>query len=144
MILPSSRDSLSRTTAPASAAHWRILVIDDDDYVHVSLRAALRSLRAELVRAGSAAEGLELARRMRPDLAIVDLGLPDADGYQVTRWLCADPDLDAMSILIVTGHLPDQDAARAAGADEILGKPFSLHESLEAVRRQLHARSIAS
>ena len=123
---------------------WRILVIDDDDYVHVSFRAALRSLRADINRAGSAAEGLELARRDRPDLAIVDLGLPDADGYQLTRWLRTEPGLDGMRILIVTGHLPDQEAARAAGADEILAKPFSFQESLEAVRRQLRNRGLAS
>jgi DNA-binding response OmpR family regulator len=144
MIVPSSRGSVSRPSASTPNPSWRILVIDDDDYVHVSLRAALRSLRAEIYRAGTAAEGLELARRERPDLAIIDLGLPDADGYQVTRWLRADATLDGMSILIVTGHLPDEDAAHAAGADEILGKPFSLHESLEAVRRQLRGRQLAS
>jgi DNA-binding response OmpR family regulator len=128
----------------ASATPWRILVIDDDDYVHVSLRAALRSLRAEISRAGTAAEGLELARRDQPDLVIVDLGLPDADGYQLTRWLRAEHGLDGMRILIVTGHLPDEDVALANGADEILAKPFSLHESLEAVRRQLRSRQLAS
>jgi two-component system KDP operon response regulator KdpE len=145
MILPSSRVSLPRPSDDAPpAGHLRILVIDDDDYVHVSLHAALRSLRAEIIRAGSAAEGLELARRHRPDLAIVDLGLPDADGYHLTRWLRAEPGLEGMRIMIVTGHLPDEVAASAAGADEILGKPFSLHESLEAVRRQLRTRSLAS
>jgi two-component system cell cycle response regulator DivK len=142
MIMPSSRDSVSRSSA-APAAHWRILVIDDDDYVHVSICAALRSLHPELSRAATAAEGLELARRVRPDLAIVDLGLPDADGYQLTRWLRADPDLDGMSILIVTGHLPDEQAARAAGADEILAKPFSFQDSLQAVQRQLRPRALA-
>ena len=112
--------------------------------MHVALHAALRSLRAEFSRAASAADGLELARQQRSDLAIVDLGLPDADGYQLTRWLRAEHGLDGMRILIVTGHLPNEEAARAAGADEILGKPFSLHESLEAVRRQLRTRPVAS
>ncbi len=133
-----------RPSSVAQALPARILVVDDDDYVHVALRAALRPIRANIERAAGAAEGLELARTHRPDLAIIDLGLPDADGYQLTRWLRAEPGMEQLRILIVTGHFPDAQAARAAGADEILGKPFKLHDFLEAVRRQLKNRALAS
>jgi len=128
----------------SSSPRAKILVVDDDEYVGVALRAALRSLRANIVRAATAAEGLGLARSQKPDLAIVDLGLPDADGYQLTRWLRGEPGLDQLRILIVTGHLPDERAARDAGADGILGKPFSLHEFLEVVEHQLAIRAPAS
>ena len=114
MSSSSTPESRPSTTAPAPPA--RILVVDDDDYVHVALRAALRPIRANIVRAAAAAEGLELARTHRPDLAIIDLGLPDADGYQLTRWLRAEPGLEQLRILIVTGHFPDAQAARDAGA----------------------------
>jgi len=96
------------------------------------------------MRAATAGEGLALARSQRPHLAIVDLGLPDDDGYQLTRWLRAEPGLDGARILIVTGHLPDEQAARSAGADEVLGKPFRLHEFLDAVARHLRTRALAS
>jgi two-component system OmpR family response regulator len=114
-----------------------ILVIDDDDYVPDALTAALRSLRPAIARASTGAEGIDLARESHPDLAIVDLGLPDIDGYGVTSRLRADLTLAGMRILILTGHLPDEDAARQAGADAILGKPFRLHEFLDTVERLL-------
>jgi two-component system KDP operon response regulator KdpE len=116
-----------------------ILIVDDDDYVHSTLAAALRGLRAEIVRAGTAAEGLRLALERRPDLAIVDVGLPDMDGYGLTEALRARPELRTLRICILTGHLPDARRARAAGADAIVGKPFRLGELLDTVRDQLRA-----
>jgi DNA-binding response OmpR family regulator len=114
-----------------------VLVIDDDDYVHQTLTAALRGLKATIIRASTAAEGLALAHETRPELAIVDVGLPDDDGYSLTRRLRADESLAGLSILILTGHFPDEPAAREAGANGIIGKPFRLHELVDAVTAQL-------
>ena len=114
-----------------------ILVVDDDEYVHSTLAAAMRGLRPEIVRATTAAEGLQLALDRRPDLAIVDVGLPDQDGYALTRLMRDRPELADLRICILTGHLPDEELARAAGADAIIGKPFRLHEFLDTVRSQL-------
>jgi len=114
-----------------------VLVVDDDDYVHQTLTAALRGLKATIIRGSTAAEGFQLARERHPELAIVDVGLPDEDGYSLTRRLRGDPSLAGLSILILTGHLPDEPAAREAGANAILGKPFRLHELVDAVTAQL-------
>jgi two-component system KDP operon response regulator KdpE len=114
-----------------------ILVVDDDEYVHSTLAAAMRGLRPEIIRAATAAEGLRLAIERRPDLAIVDVGLPDQDGYELTRALRSQQGLGGLRILILTGHLPDQAVAAAAGADAIMGKPFRLNEFLDTVREQL-------
>jgi DNA-binding response OmpR family regulator len=114
-----------------------VLVVDDDDYVHQTLTAALRGVKATIIRASTAAEGLALAHDRRPELAIVDVGLPDEDGYSLTRRLRADESLAGLSILILTGHLPDEPAAREAGANGIIGKPFRLHELVDAVTAQL-------
>jgi two-component system KDP operon response regulator KdpE len=114
-----------------------ILVVDDDDYVHSTLAAALRGLRPELVRAATAASGLEQALERRPDLAIVDLGLPDRDGYSLTRDMRARPELASLRICILTGYAPDEAMARDAGADAIIGKPFRLQEFLDTIRGQL-------
>ncbi len=123
------------------ASQPTILIVDDDDYVHATLTAALRSVRARIVRASAARDGLELARRHAPALAIVDLGLPDLDGYELTRRLRAEPGLDELRILILTGYTPDGRAAREAGADGIVGKPFRIHAFLDIVRQQLEAPS---
>ncbi len=121
-----------------------VLVVDDDEYIHDALTAALRSTRATVVRATTAAEGIDLARTRHPDLAIVDLGLPDADGYELTASLRADPSLIDLRILILTGHMPNEAAARSAGADGIIGKPFRLHEFLDIVGRHLRGHSAAT
>jgi DNA-binding response OmpR family regulator len=114
-----------------------ILVVDDDEYVHSMLAAAMRGLRAEVIRATTAAQGLELALERRPDVAIVDVGLPDLDGYALTRALRARSELASLRICILTGHFPDEALAREAGANAILGKPFRVQEFLDTVRGQL-------
>lgn len=139
MRLPTPDSPVRRA---AAASQPRILVVADD-YVHVTLRAALRHLRADIVWAPSGTEALHLARGHRPDVAVVDLGLPDIDGSDLTRALRAEPGLHHLRIVIVTGYLPGERAARAVGADEVLGKPFLLHEFLDAVSRQLRTYALA-
>ena len=114
-----------------------ILVVDDDAYVHSTVAAAMRALHPEIVAASTAASGLRLALDRRPALAIIDVGLPDLDGWSLTRALRAEPDLAGLRICILTGHLPDGARARDAGADAIIGKPFRLQEFLGVIREQL-------
>jgi two-component system, OmpR family, KDP operon response regulator KdpE len=114
-----------------------VLIIDDDEYVHGALIAALRGLRVRLLTAHTAAEGEALALENRPLLAIVDVGLPDRDGYELTGDLRRIPTLASMRVLILTGQSPDLDAAERAGADGLIQKPFRLHAFLDLVREQL-------
>ena len=117
-----------------------VLVVDDDEYVHGALEAALRGLRVHLLTAHTAAEGEALALQYRPLLAIVDVGLPDRDGYQLTADMRRSPSLASMRILILTGQSPDEDAARDSGANGLILKPFRLHHFLDLVREQLGTR----
>jgi DNA-binding response OmpR family regulator len=114
-----------------------VLIIDDDEYVHGALVAALRGLRVKLLTAHTAAEGEALALANQPLLAIVDVGLPDRDGYQLTADMRRSPILLGMKVLILTGQSPDPEAAERAGADGLIGKPFRLHAFLDIVREQL-------
>ncbi len=120
-----------------------VLVVDDDDYVHLAIQAALRSLRCEILTARTAGEGLTLARARRPDLAILDVGLPDSDGYQLAYELRSEEHLTEMRILFLTGHLPDAAAVRVVGGNLFLGKPFRMQVLMEAVRHQLAQVSAA-
>jgi DNA-binding response OmpR family regulator len=117
-----------------------VLIVDDDEYVHGALEAALRGLRVHLLTAHTAAEGEALALQYRPVLAIVDVGLPDRDGYQLTADMRHESSLAAMRILILTGQSPDEAAANRAGANGLLAKPFRLHHFLDVVREQLGNR----
>jgi two-component system KDP operon response regulator KdpE len=113
-----------------------VLIVDDDEYVHGALEAALRGLHLHLLIANTAAEGEALALEHHPALAIIDVGLPDRDGYQLTASLRRHG-LSSTRILILTGHAPDEAAARAAGANALVAKPFRLHQFLDLVRQQL-------
>ena len=118
-----------------------ILVVDDDEYIHGTLRAALRGLRPTLIQARTAADGFALATEHRPELAILDVGLPDASGYELARRLRGTPGLEGLRILILTGYEPDPAAGERAGSDGVLGKPFRLHEFLAIVDRLLERAS---
>ena len=117
-----------------------VLIVDDDEYVHGALEAALRGLRVRLLTAHTAAEGEALALLHRPNLAIVDVGLPDRDGYRLTADMKSAPSLAGMRVLILTGQSPDLAAARNAGANDLILKPFRLHQFLDLVREQLDMR----
>jgi DNA-binding response OmpR family regulator len=117
-----------------------VLVVDDDEYVHGALEAALRGLRVHLLTANTAAEGEALALAHHPLLAIIDVGLPDTDGYRLTAGLRSYPSLASMRILILTGQSPDEAAAADAGANGLIQKPFRLHHFLDLVREQLGHR----
>src|SRR5258705_5463602 len=127
----SGRGRIGSRTVPV------ILVVDDDEYVHSMLAAAMRSLRAEIIRATTAAQGLELALQHRPDVAIVAVGLPDLDGSALTPALRARPEFSSLRICILTGHLPDEAPARGPGPNVIIGKPSRSQEFLDTVRGQL-------
>lgn len=135
----------ARMTSPTplhsvSARSQCVLIIDDDEYVHGALEAALRGLRVHLLTAHTAAEGESLALQYQPTLAIVDVGLPDRDGYQLTADMRRAPGLASMRVLILTGQSPDEAAASHAGANGLIQKPFRLHHFLDLVREQLGNR----
>ncbi|MGD0249212.1 MAG: response regulator [Candidatus Limnocylindrales bacterium] len=126
----------SRPPSHACTRPPTVLIVDDDEYVYGALQAALRGLHPRLLIATTASEGAALALEHRPELAIIDVGLPDLDGYQLTASLRRHG-LTETRILILTGHAPDEAAARDAGADALVAKPFSLHQFLDLVREQL-------
>jgi two-component system response regulator DesR len=117
-----------------------VLIVDDDEYVLGTLEAALRGLRVHLLTARTAAEGEALALQHRPLLAIVDVGLPDRNGYRLAADLRMAPSLAGMRILILTGQSPDEAAARSSGVNGLVLKPFRLHQFLDLVRDQLGNR----
>jgi DNA-binding response OmpR family regulator len=126
--------------SPKRAANCRspsVLVVDDDEYVLGTLEATLRGLRVRLLTASTAAEGEALALQHRPVLAIVDVGLPDRNGYRLAADLRLAPSLAGMRILILTGQSPDEAAARDSGVNGVILKPFRLHNFLDLVREQL-------
>jgi CheY-like chemotaxis protein len=105
----------------------KILVIEDTPANRALATKLLQAAGHEVFSADTAAEGMALARTELPDLVLMDLGLPDMDGWQALRELRADRGPAAgLRIVAFTAHamVGDDDRARAAGFDEYLSKPI--------------------
>jgi two-component system KDP operon response regulator KdpE len=111
----------------------RVLVIDDERAIRRLLRASLSAHGYQVLEATSGREGLDAAASERPDLIILDLGLPDLDGVDVTRRL-REWSKAPVVILSVRGRDDEKIAALDAGADDYLTKPFSMGELLARMR----------
>jgi CheY-like chemotaxis protein len=126
---PAEADGAAMTTpdgvAPAPGQGRRILVVDDNVDGARSLTLLLQMRGHEVQVAHDGLAGLEAARRDRPDVVILDIGLPKMDGYQVAREVRRLPGLARVLLLAVTGYGQEEDRERArrAGFDYHLVKP---------------------
>jgi two-component system KDP operon response regulator KdpE len=111
----------------------RILVVDDERSIRRYLRTSLTAKGHEIIEASGGEEALALATAEYPDLIILDLGLPDVDGVEVTRRL-RDWTQTPIIILSVRDREEDKVGALDAGADDYLTKPFGLSELMARIR----------
>ena len=120
--------------------HQTILIIDDDADVCLIVRRLLMAKGYAVRAAADGVTAFALARQFPPDLIILDLGLPGHDGWTVARELRADPALDHVPILVITGNSSSaaHRLAWAAGCQAIIGKPFALETVEETVTALLH------
>jgi two-component system KDP operon response regulator KdpE len=116
-----------------SDAGLRVLVVDDEPAIRRFLRTALGAHGYQVLEAADAQTALASAAVQRPDLLILDLGLPDLDGVEVTRRLREWTQVPII-ILSVRGQEADKIAALDAGADDYLTKPFGAGELLARLR----------
>jgi CheY-like chemotaxis protein len=105
----------------------QVLLVEDNDDARESLRLLLESLGHRVVAASDGAEGLAQALRHPPEVALIDLGLPGMDGYEVARALRASPAGKAVTLIAVTGYgqAEDRQRSKEAGFDTHLVKPVS-------------------
>ena len=111
----------------------RILVVDDEAPIRRFLRAALSAHNYVIFEAGNGRAAIDAMIAVRPDLIILDLGLPDMDGIEVTRQLREWTTVPII-VLSVREHETDKIAALDAGADDYLTKPFGVGELLARIR----------
>ena len=124
------------THAHDSAGQHRILVIDDEAAIRRFLHSALSSEEFRLHEAESGHEGLSAATAFRPDVILLDLGLPDLDGVEVIRRIREWSNIPII-ILSVREQEHDKVAALDAGADDYITKPFGVGELLARIRAAL-------
>lgn len=117
----------------------RVLVVDDDPQVVRIVQRSLEREGFEVVTAYNGAECLLVLDSQRPDLLLLDIGMPVLDGFQVLRLLKEKPDTKGLPIIMLTARSGGEDVARGlmGGADFYLTKPFGNDELVAAVRRVL-------
>ncbi len=111
----------------------KILIVDDEIDIRRFLRASLKLYYHEIIEAENGLQALESAYSQKPDLLILDLGLPDMDGVEVTHQIRSMSSVPII-ILSVRNNENDKIEALDAGADDYLTKPFSIGELLARVR----------
>jgi DNA-binding response OmpR family regulator len=104
-----------------------ILIVDDEPPILDLVRFTLEDAEVRVVEASDGVEALALARRLRPDLILLDVHMPRLDGLEACRQIRRDPALARTPIIMLTaaGQEADRARGREAGADEYLTKPFS-------------------
>jgi signal transduction histidine kinase/CheY-like chemotaxis protein len=131
-----------RTPASAAArrtAGVRVLIVDDNEDALELLAEALTMSGYETHTAADAATAITRAEALVPDVALLDIGLPAMDGYQLARRLRETAGLEKLKLVAVTGYgrAADKERARTAGFDEHLVKPISVDEVQRVVERLL-------
>jgi class 3 adenylate cyclase len=119
-----------------------ILIVEDDDAIRNNIGRLLRLEGYDIVAAVNGREGLELARELKPDLVITDIGMPEMDGFELLESVRADRALAATSVMLLTA-LDDRASMRrgmTSGADDYLAKPFTRVELLDALTGLLKKR----
>jgi two-component system cell cycle response regulator DivK len=117
----------------------RILIVDDNDDNRRILRDLLTHAGMEVIEALSGEDAVARAMTERPDLVLMDIQLPDIDGYEATRRIKAEPALSQLPVIAVTSYAlsGDEAKARAAGCDGYVAKPFSPRALLATVKEYL-------
>jgi DNA-binding response OmpR family regulator len=124
----------------------KIIVVDDDKTSTALFEQVLLMYKYEVVTLNESAKTLETATEEKPDLIILDLMMPEPDGFKVCRTLRADPNFRRTPIIIVTA-LNDLDSklvAMGAGANDYLVKPFHIDQLFTMIEKQLSKNGYSS
>ena len=127
---------------PSSSTDDVVLVIDDEPQIRRVVRNAMEADIARVIEASTGRAGIDVAAAERPSLIILDLGLPDMEGAEVSR---AVRSWSAVPIIVLSarGSVQEKAALLDAGADDYIAKPFSTIELQARVRAQLRRAKLA-
>jgi CheY-like chemotaxis protein len=117
----------------------QVLVVEDSPGIRRLIEVCLRPIDVDLRIAEDGPSGLEAARRTHPDLLVLDIGLPEMDGWEVLRHLRSDEATADLPVLVLTAHAEEESRRRATegGADGFVTKPFQPDDFRREVDRLL-------
>jgi len=119
----------------AKVAQAKILVIDDESQITEIIDAFLSNAGHQIFVSNIAAEGLKKARDIKPDIILLDIMMPEMDGYSICNELKNDPVTASIPVVFLTGKDRNDDMGRSfkVGGDMFIKKPFSCERLLEIV-----------
>jgi excisionase family DNA binding protein len=118
-----------------------VLIVDDDERVREYVRVNLEMEGYSVREAGSAEEGLEVLEEVSPDLVLLDVMMPEVDGWEMLRRVRERHGIDAIPVIMFSGKVDEGVAGEAAarGAQGFLGKPFDPQQLIEHAKQLLPA-----
>jgi two-component system, cell cycle response regulator DivK len=124
----------------------KILYVEDTENFRILVMLHLEREGYDVVTAEDATSGIAMAKSEKPDLILMDMGLPEMDGWQATRILKADPATKEIPVIAVTAHTMtgDREKTLEAGCDEYDTKPFEFPRLMQKIRTLINARKPAS
>jgi twitching motility two-component system response regulator PilH len=133
---PTDRRRQKRTNAREGT---RVLIIDDSPTIVAALKKILRSAKYEVIEAGDAESGLELAKSAQPELIFLDIVLPAMNGFAALRLMRRDATLTHTPVIMISGNeqATEQFYANRIGADDFMKKPFNRYEVFARIERLL-------
>jgi DNA-binding response OmpR family regulator len=117
----------------------KILAVDDEPNILMSIEFILEMEGYEVHTARDGNEALEVAQRVHPDLILLDINMPNKDGYEVCRLLREQPELAGIKVIMLTakGQPLEKKKGLEVGADEYVTKPFGAEDLLEKIRAMI-------
>lgn len=140
---PGKNRRRNRRTIPKFGT--RVLVVDDSRTFRFALSRMLRQAGYEVLEAENGREAVEVARAMRPQLVLMDVVMPEVNGYAATRMLRRAPETATTPIVIMSGaeEAIEQFWVIRIGADDFMPKPFSRFELFKRVEWFIHGNNIS-
>ncbi len=105
----------------------KILIADDEPNILLSLEFLMKKAGYEVYIARNGSEAMDILAAQRPDLVVLDIMMPDVDGYEICRHIRSTKELEGAKVIFISAKTKDVDIAKglATGADEYIPKPFS-------------------
>jgi CheY-like chemotaxis protein len=110
-----------------------VLVVDDNEACRTAIAASLKHSGFQVMGADNGRSALDAVRERRPDVILMDLMMPEVDGWEAVAAIRADPAISTIPVLACTASSPDRDRIRSAGFSGCIAKPARLPALLDAI-----------
>ena len=132
-----SRNGAERRGSEPRTAQRTVLIVEDNELNMKLFHDLLAAHGYRTIQTRNGFDALDLARKHRPDLILMDIQLPEVSGLEVTKWIKEDDELRMIPIIAVTAFAMkgDEERIRSGGCEAYISKPISVLSFLETVRR---------